>query len=57
MRPGILEEMTISDVRSLDPNVCVFPIGSTEPHGPRVTLRHGQLPGFGETGICRGGSV
>lgn len=30
---GILEEMTIDDVRELNPNVCVFPIGSTEPHG------------------------
>ncbi|MBK35051.1 MAG: hypothetical protein CME26_05905 [Gemmatimonadetes bacterium] len=34
MRPGILEEMTIDDVRTLESNVCVFPIGSTEPHGP-----------------------
>ena len=25
--------MTIDDVRDLSPNVCVFPIGSTEPHG------------------------
>ncbi len=36
MRQGILEEMTISDVRALQPNVCVFPIGSTEPHGPAL---------------------
>lgn len=33
---GILEEMTIDDVRALNPNVCVFPIGSTEPHGPAL---------------------
>jgi len=33
---GILEEMTIDDVRSLAPNVAVLPIGSTEPHGPAL---------------------
>ncbi len=33
---GILEEMTLEDVRALDPNVCVIPIGSTEPHGPAL---------------------
>ena len=33
---GILEEMTIDDVRDLNPNICVFPIGSTEPHGPAL---------------------
>ena len=33
---GILEEMTIDDVRSLTPNVAVIPIGSTEPHGPAL---------------------
>ena len=33
---GILEEMTIDDVRSLAPNVAVIPIGSTEPHGPAL---------------------
>jgi len=33
---GILEEMTIDDVRGLDPNVSVIPIGSTEPHGPAL---------------------
>ena len=33
---GILEEMTIDDVRTLDANVCIFPIGSTEPHGPAL---------------------
>ncbi len=30
---GILEELTIDDVRALDANVCVIPVGSTEPHG------------------------
>ncbi|MCZ6632600.1 MAG: creatininase family protein [bacterium] len=33
---GILEEMTIDDVRGLKPNVGVVPIGSTEPHGPAL---------------------
>lgn len=33
---GVLEEMTIEDVRSLAPNVGVIPIGSTEPHGPAL---------------------
>lgn len=31
---GILEELTIAEVRALAPNVAVIPIGSTEPHGP-----------------------
>lgn len=31
---GILEELTVSEVRTLAPNVAVIPIGSTEPHGP-----------------------
>lgn len=33
---GILEEMTIDQVRQLDPQVVVLPIGSTEPHGPHL---------------------
>lgn len=33
---GILEEMTIDEVRALRPNVAVIPIGSTEPHGPAL---------------------
>jgi creatinine amidohydrolase len=33
---GVLEEMTIEDVRALDANVCVIPVGSTEPHGPAL---------------------
>ena len=34
MNLGILEEMTIEDVRSFNPEVVVWGIGSTEPHGP-----------------------
>lgn len=36
MASGILEEMTIDEVRELAPNVAVIPIGSTEPHGPAL---------------------
>lgn len=28
----LLEEMTLADVRTLDPNVAVLPMGATEPH-------------------------
>jgi len=34
MNPGILEEMTIEDVRAFRPEVVVWAIGSVEPHGP-----------------------
>ncbi|MEX0886748.1 MAG: creatininase family protein [Phycisphaeraceae bacterium] len=33
---GILETMTIDDVRALNPEVVVLPIASTEPHGPHL---------------------
>jgi creatinine amidohydrolase len=33
---GILEEMTIEQVRELRAEVVVLPIGSTEPHGPHL---------------------
>ncbi len=36
MISGILEEMTIEDVRALSPNVAIVPCGSTEPHGPAL---------------------
>lgn len=48
---GILEEMTIDDVRSLKPNVGVIPIGSTEPHGP--ALPYGS-DNFGTGHVCYG---
>lgn len=35
-RLGILEQMTIDEVRALSPNVAVIPVGSTEPHGPAL---------------------
>jgi len=34
--PGILETMTIDDVKAFRPQVIVIPIGSTEPHGPHL---------------------
>lgn len=34
MNPGILQEMTIEDVRSFNAEVVIWSIGSTEPHGP-----------------------
>jgi creatinine amidohydrolase len=33
---GILEELTIDDVRTLNPQVAIISIGSTEPHGPHL---------------------
>jgi creatinine amidohydrolase len=33
---GILEEMTIEDVRAFDPEIVVLALGSTEPHGPHL---------------------
>ncbi len=35
-RMGILEEMTLDEVRGFDPEVVVVPVGSTEPHGPHL---------------------
>jgi len=34
MNPGILEEMTIEDVKAFNPEVVIWSMGSTEPHGP-----------------------
>ena len=33
---GILSEMTIEQVKKLDPEIVVLPVGSTEPHGPHL---------------------
>ena len=33
---GILSEMTIEDVKALDPEIVMLGIGSTEPHGPAL---------------------
>ena len=34
--PGLLEEMTLDEVRAFNPEVAVLPLGSTEPHGPHL---------------------
>ncbi len=36
--PGLLEEMTVEDVRAFGPEVVVLPLGSTEPHGPHLPM-------------------
>jgi creatinine amidohydrolase len=50
MFSGILEEMTVDDVRTLAPEVVVLPIGSTEPHGPHLPY---GTDFFTADGICR----
>lgn len=35
-RNGIMSEMTIEEINALDPEVVVFGIASTEPHGPHL---------------------
>ncbi|MDA0745746.1 MAG: creatininase family protein [bacterium] len=50
---GILEEMTIDEVKALKANVCVIPIGSTEPHGP--ALPYGT-DSFRAEAACYGGT-
>lgn len=48
---GILEEMTVEDVRGLKPEVVVIPIGSTEPHGPHLPY---GTDTYQADAICRG---
>lgn len=36
--PGLLEEMTVEEVRAFGPQVVVLPLGSTEPHGPHLPM-------------------
>ncbi len=36
--PGLLEEMTVEEVRAFEPEVVVLPLGSTEPHGPHLPM-------------------
>ena len=50
MMSGILEEMTIDEVREFDPEVVVLGVGSTEPHGP--SLPYGT-DFFQCDGLCR----
>ena len=53
-RTGILEEMTIEDVRAFKPRVVVLPLGSTEPHGPHLPY---GTDTFQVTEVCRGGVI
>ncbi len=36
--PGLLEEMSVEDVRAFAPEIVVLPLGSTEPHGPHLPM-------------------
>ena len=44
MTSGILSEMTIDQVRQFHPEVVIFGVGSTEPHGP--ALKYGTDTGY-----------
>ena len=50
MISGVLEEMTLDDVRAFNPEVTLLGIGSTEPHGP--SLPYGT-DFFRCDGLCR----
>lgn len=47
---GILQEMTIEEVEELDPEIVVFGIGSTEPHGPHLPY---GTDVYQTDGVCR----
>lgn len=48
--PGLLEEMTIDDVKAFHPEIVVVPLGSTEPHGPHLPL---GTDNYEVTQLCR----
>ena len=48
--PGLLEEMTVEEVRAFRPEVVVLPLGSTEPHGPHLPL---GTDTYQVTSLCR----
>ena len=48
--PGLLEEMTLDEVRAFNPEVVVVPLGSTEPHGPHLPY---GTDTFQVTRLCR----
>ncbi len=52
---GILEEMTIEDVQAFNPEVVVWGIGSTEPHGPALPYGtdHWQSDAMIRRGVIR----
>jgi creatinine amidohydrolase len=47
---GLLEEMTVEEIRAFAPEVVVLPLGSTEPHGPHLPL---GTDTFQVTRLCR----
>src|ERR1035437_6866766 len=49
---GVLEEMTIDEIRAMRPEVVVWPLGSTEPHGPHLPT---GTDNFQTTALCRAG--
>lgn len=48
--PGLLEEMTVEEIRAFNPEVVVLPLGSTEPHGPHLPY---GTDAFQVTRLCR----
>jgi creatinine amidohydrolase len=54
MNTGILEEMNMDEVRKFKPEVVLWGIGSTEPHGPIITYGSDY---FQCDGLCRRATV
>jgi len=50
MASGILQEMTMDDVKALDPEVVVIAVASTEPHGPSISYGSDY---YQADGVCR----
>lgn len=48
-RSGLLESMTIADVRAFEPEVMMIVLGSTEPHGPHLAYGTDTVIGAGIT--------
>lgn len=49
LRHGLLERLTIEEVREFGPEVMVIPLGSTEPHGPHLPYGTDALIAAGTT--------
>lgn len=48
--PGLLEEMTLHELKEFNPEVVVLPLGSSEPHGPHLPL---GTDNFQVDALCR----